>query len=228
MTSVRADDGSESDIPPLAVIAACDNGQERPEPVQIGVCQIDNGHATEPVTWLVRPGTPIAPVMTTRVHGFADADVADAPKLAEVWDSVSDVAGGRILVMHNARRILGMLADLPDPGLAGALDTLRLAQHRRVSVGNSYALVPLLAATGVDAGPGHRFERADWTVRATAGLFAHLAGLRPTVPFDVLADWCRADTPAGWADPLTPRPWPAVLREVPPLVLPNPAMGADR
>ncbi|HEY9475311.1 MAG TPA: 3'-5' exonuclease [Mycobacteriales bacterium] len=219
--------GAEAEVPPLAVLAACDNGQERPEPVQIAVCLLDRGRITEPVSWLVRPTEPIAPVMTTRVHGFADADVADAPGLGEVWVEVSDVVDGRPLVVHNAGRILGMLANLPDPGLLGVLDTLRLAERRGVSAGHSYALAPLLAATRVDAGPCHRFERAGWAARATAGLFVHLVGLRPPVPFEVLADWCHVDTPSGWAGALRPGSWPAVLCEVPPLVLPNPVLGGS-
>ncbi|HEX5493676.1 MAG TPA: 3'-5' exonuclease [Mycobacteriales bacterium] len=217
--------------PPAAVLAVCDNGRERPEPVQIGVCGLDAGRAGEPVTWLVRPTAPIAPVMTLRVHGLGDADVAGAPGLPEVWPQVSDVVGGRLLVVHNAGRILGTLAGLPDPGtagLAGVLDTLRLARHRRVSVGGSYALAPLIAATRVNATPVPRFERADWTALATAALFTHLVTLPPLVPFHILTTWCRADLPPGWPDPSTPEPWPTVLREAPPLALPNPAIGRDR
>ena len=221
----RGADGVVAEVPPVAVLAVCDNGRERPMPVQIAVCLLDRGRVGEPVSWLVRPTEPIAPVMTARVHGIADADVADAPDLGEVWAEVSDVVDGRPLVVHNAGRVLGMLGGLPDPGLLGVLDTLRLARRRRVSAAHSYALVPLLAATRVDVGSCHRFERADWAARAIAGLFVHLVGLRPPVPFPVLADWCHVDTPAGWAGALRPGYWPAVLCEAPPMSLPNPGLG---
>lgn len=217
-------DSPEIDAPPAVALAVCDNGQDRPEPVQLAVCHVDGGQRAEPVSWLVRPATPITALMTTRVHGIADTDVADAPTLDQVWPRVADAIAGRLLVVHHAGRVLRLLAGQPDPGPTAILDTLRLARRRRVIPGGSYALGPLLAAIGVDAGRRPHREQADWTAVATAALFAHLVTCRPRVPFAVLADWCRAV--AGWPTPLTPGSWPTVLREPTPIVLPNPALGA--
>lgn len=70
---------------------------------------------------LVRPSVPIEPAAAA-VHGLTDADLADAPRLADLWPRVRDAIRGARVVAYNAdfdRRMLAQSAaryDLKRPG----------------------------------------------------------------------------------------------------------------
>jgi CBS domain-containing protein len=49
---------------------------------------------------LVNPGMPI-PESATRIHGLADADVADAPTFADVAESLREILSGKVVVGHH-------------------------------------------------------------------------------------------------------------------------------
>lgn len=51
----------------------------------------------------VNPGVPI-PQEATAVHGITDADVADAPRFAEIAGDVQDLVDGAVLAGYNSRR----------------------------------------------------------------------------------------------------------------------------
>lgn len=58
----------------------------------------------------VNPGVPI-PQEATAVHGITDADVADAPRFAEIAGDVQDLVGGAILGSYNGRRYDTVILD---------------------------------------------------------------------------------------------------------------------
>jgi ATP-dependent DNA helicase DinG len=76
---------------------------------------------------LVRPSSPI-PRVVERLTGLADADLADAPRIAEVADRLAAALEGRTLVAHNADFERRFLARFVAPKLFDAryLDTLDL------------------------------------------------------------------------------------------------------
>ena len=180
----------------MVALAVCDNGQEPAEPVQIAVCPITpDGHAGEPVSWLVRPIAPVTTLMTTRVHGLTNAELRTAPPLAEGWAGVEEALGERTVVIHNARRALRILTGVADHLAARPLlDSMRLAARLNMGAGGSYALHPLLAAMRLDRRAPER-EGAEWLAHATATVFGHLIVNGPKVPFSVLASWCQPVPP---------------------------------
>jgi len=62
----------------------------------------DDGEVVEttPHSWLVNPQIPI-PRKVTEITGITDADVASAPRFAEIADEVFDLLSGSISVAHN-------------------------------------------------------------------------------------------------------------------------------
>lgn len=56
-----------------------------------------------PRTWRINPGIPI-PVESTKVHGIADEDVVDAPKLADLADEILGVLDGADFAGFNIGR----------------------------------------------------------------------------------------------------------------------------
>jgi DNA polymerase III, epsilon subunit and related 3''-5'' exonucleases len=183
-------------LPSLVALAVCDNGQEPAEPVQIAVCPITpDGHAGEPVSWLVRPVAPVTALMTTRVHGITNAELRTAPPLAEVWTQVVEALGDRTVVVHNARRALRILTEVADHLAARPLlDSMRLAARLHMNAGGSYSLRPLLSAAGLDRHVAE-VEAAEWLAHATATVFGHVVVHGPKVPFSVLASWCQPVLP---------------------------------
>lgn len=53
------------------------NGQQPPEIIEIAALPIDDGQLGPATTWLVKPRKPISPIVTRKVHGIRNADVAD-------------------------------------------------------------------------------------------------------------------------------------------------------
>jgi len=78
----------------FAVIDVEGNGQQPPEIVEIAIQPVDGlSMGAEPVVWLVRPERPIAPIVTRKVHGIRNADVADAPTWSEILPDVAAALG---------------------------------------------------------------------------------------------------------------------------------------
>jgi DNA polymerase III epsilon subunit-like protein len=160
----------------FAVIDVEGNGQQPPEIIEIAIEQIEGlSLSREPQVWLVKPERPIAPIVTRKVHGIRNADVADAPRWPDVAPDVAAALADRIPVAHNARVEYDVLRrHLPDWSPATVLDTLRLARAVWPGLG-TYGLDRLLDHAGIllreESGRRHR---AGFDVHATAPLFLTL------------------------------------------------------
>ncbi|MEL6646873.1 MAG: 3'-5' exonuclease [Pseudomonadota bacterium] len=78
--------------------------------VQIGAVRVMNGIkvAGEEISCYVNPGRPIPP-SSTRIHHVTDADVAQAPTIAEAGRQLYDFSKDAVLVAHNAPFDIGLL-----------------------------------------------------------------------------------------------------------------------
>ncbi len=75
--------------------------------LEIGIVTADgSGRPTGEWSSLVNPGRPVA---ATVVHGLTDADVADAPPIAEVLPRVTALLAWKVVVAHNAAFDVGFL-----------------------------------------------------------------------------------------------------------------------
>jgi len=141
----------------VVVIDVEGNGRRPPEIIEIAVLPMTTTHAATVAdlrTWLVRPVTPITGIVTSKVHGITNADVADAPLWTEVADDIVASISGRVMVAHHAaveNRVLG--AHLPgwEPPLV--LDTLRLAKTVWPDLPGGYGLDHLIAHTHLPPPP---------------------------------------------------------------------------
>jgi DNA polymerase III epsilon subunit-like protein len=199
----------------LVVVDVEGNGQQPPEIVELAAATITDGELRKPMSWLVKPARPISGLVTRKVHGITNADVADAPALAEIRAEVEALLAGRWMVAHNAHVEAELLArQLPNYQPAGILDTLRLA--RVLWPGRpSYGLDALIQQERLDpsAVTTSRRHRAAYDAWATAQLLLrlldaapatvaslrHLAELtlRPTAPTARKVD--QAQQPSLWS-----------------------------
>ncbi len=75
--------------------------------VEIGAARVVNGEIVDRFHAMVNPYRPIAP-RATEVHGYTDADVANAASFGEVFTQFRAFAGNDVLIAHN-----GMKFDVP-------------------------------------------------------------------------------------------------------------------
>lgn len=151
------------------------------EIVEIAAVRVRDWEITAEFHRMVKPRVPIAPE-AARVHGYREADVADAPFFEEIWPEFKAFAGDDVLVAHNGLLfdfpILGRMVKAlgePAPGLPGgafAYDTLPLARSLRLG---SAKLEHLAERFGVDKGTPHQ---ALWDVRTLAQVFRRLEAER--------------------------------------------------
>lgn len=138
------------------------------EIVEIGAALVEQGRVVETFHSLVRPDGPV-PASATEVHGYTDADLAAAPRFAEVWPRFRAFIGSRVLVAHNGQRF-----DVPVlRRLTGAVDlvffdTLPLA---RALSDQSAKLEALAERFGV---PLERAHHAQDDAVALAGVLTAL------------------------------------------------------
>ena len=70
--------------------------------IEVGAVRLTGGRIadTPPLRRLVRPDIPI-PAESTRIHGFTDAAVADAPRFPAVWPEVAGYFDNTVLIGHS-------------------------------------------------------------------------------------------------------------------------------
>ncbi|HEX9705136.1 MAG TPA: UvrD-helicase domain-containing protein [Gemmatimonadales bacterium] len=127
--------------------------------VEIGAARVTDGQVVARFRQLLRPGKAIS-ARATKVHGYSDQDVRDAPSFADVWPEFRSFVGADVLVAHNGqkfdvpvlRRLVGEVA--PTDGMEGLVfyDTLPLA--RSLAKGSA-RLADLATRFGIDPGRSH-------------------------------------------------------------------------
>jgi DNA polymerase III epsilon subunit-like protein len=182
-----------------AVVDVEGNGQQPPDLVELAAVPIIGGVIGEPVSWLVRPETPITS-FAKRIHGISNEAVADAPVFAAVQDEVLRALNAAALVAHNAHVDLGVLdRKLGDWKRPEVFDTLKLAR-RLLPDADNYKLGTLVNGFKLAEGlpDGLTPHRATYDVLVTARLFVRLATLPDTGPLSVEA--LRGGPPGGGED----------------------------
>ncbi|WP_460695629.1 3'-5' exonuclease [Nocardia thraciensis] len=187
----------------LAVVDVEGNGQNPPEIIEIALLAVDGPTTPDALrSWLIQPQRPVTPIVTRKVHGITNVDLADCPSWHEVNDEIDEALCGRVLVAHNAtieRKVLA--AHLPDWDPPMILDTLRLAKSVWRGL-DSYVLDKLI-------------ERGQLDVTAVAGQGYHRAGHDAWAAWQLLCaliadgelDWPELVAAAGLPDFLpTPEP----------------------
>jgi exodeoxyribonuclease X len=153
------------------------NGQQPPDLVEIAVVTITGGEIGQPRSWLVRPARPIT-AMARKFHRITDADVADAPVIAEVAGQITAELDGAVFVAHNAHVDLSVvMREIPGyRPVLGVADTLKLSRQIIAGLG-SYKLSALADAFGLSGSlpPGLRPHRAAYDALVCARLLRHLA-----------------------------------------------------
>jgi exodeoxyribonuclease X len=152
------------------------NGQQPPELVELAAVPVVDGVVGEPLSWLVRPETPIKH-FATRIHGLTNQDVTDCPPFEAVKVNVLMVLSHPALVAHNAH----VDVDVLQRKLTGwepheVFDTLRLA--RQLMPGqDSYRLGNLVESFKLAEGLPDDLSphRATYDALVAARLFVLLA-----------------------------------------------------
>lgn len=135
-------------------IETTDNHVDGAEIVEIAAVRVRDGMIVDEYCSLVRPDGHISPPARA-AHGISDAEVAGAPKFADIWPRFREFCGDDVLVAHN-----GFGFDFPilrrlGGGDAGSsvYDTLPLARSLQPT---SAKLGDLARRFGIDAGKSHR------------------------------------------------------------------------
>src|SRR6266849_10089932 len=126
------------------------------EVVEVGAVRVVGGEIVDRFHTLVKPYRPITPG-ATKLHGYTDAAVREAPSFAEVWPEFRAFIGDDVLIAHNGQHfdipVLRRLAAGRD-GVDSLVfyDTLPLV---RSLSSDSAKLEDLALRFGIDAGRAH-------------------------------------------------------------------------
>ncbi|MET8779046.1 3'-5' exonuclease [Nocardia sp. NPDC004654] len=188
----------------LAVVDVEGNGTTPPEIIEIAILPITarTVAASEMRSWLIRPKTPITPIVTRKVHGITNADVAECPAWSQVAPNIRAMLDERILIAHNAtveHKVLS--AHLPGWAPPIVLDTLRLAKAVWPGL-PGYGLDKLIDHTALDTAAlaDQGYHRAAYDTWAAWQLLRRLVD-DSGLDFDGIL---RTAAPAGFVSPLKP------------------------
>jgi exodeoxyribonuclease X len=162
------------------------NGQQPPDLVELAVVPIVGGVIGEPLSWLVKPETPIT-YFAHKVHGITNDAVAEAPVFDAIKPDVVHALTADGLIAHNAHVDVGVLRrKLGEWECPEVFDTLKLAR-RLLPDASNYKLGALvevfkLAENLPDELTPHR---ATYDVLVTARLFVRLATLPEREPLSL-------------------------------------------
>ncbi|MGH3936685.1 MAG: 3'-5' exonuclease [Pseudonocardiaceae bacterium] len=171
------------------------NGQQSPDLVELAAVPIVGGLIGEPMSWLVKPETPITP-FARKIHGISNVDVADAPVFADVMAELLDILDADALVAHNAHVDVGVLQrKLGDWECPEVFDTLKLAR-RLVPAQGRFRLGDLVEAFTLAEGLAEDLSphRATYDALVAARLFVLLATKASTL------EELRGNPPGGGED----------------------------
>jgi DNA polymerase III epsilon subunit family exonuclease len=126
------------------------------EIVEIGAARVEHGRVVDTFHALVRPVQSV-PASATAVHGYRDADLAEAARFDDVWPRFRSFVGDRVLIAHNAQRFDIPVLRRQAAGQDGSedlvfFDTLPLA---RALTEESATLEALVRRTGVTLERAH-------------------------------------------------------------------------
>lgn len=123
--------------------------------IEVGMVRIRQGEIVDKYHTMVNPGIPL-PLKIKRITGIDDADLADAPAIAEVISDVVDYIGNDAIVGHNISFDLGFLAAAHGLPLNNPhYDTVELARLLLPDA-VSYRLESLCSRLEIDTGGSHR------------------------------------------------------------------------
>ncbi|HJC69925.1 MAG TPA: AAA family ATPase, partial [Candidatus Brachybacterium intestinipullorum] len=181
---------------------------ERERIVEIAIVRADE-HGRPIDHWATRLN-PGIPMRATHVHGITDADVAGAPRFADLAVTIGTALQGAVVVAHNAEFDVAFLqsefarAGMPMPRFTSYCtlqgSTLYLPQLRRRSLGEC------CGALGV---PQHGAHSALGDAYAAAGLLGQYLALDARTGYDAPLTATRAlhgKAPAAPARPAAPAP----------------------
>lgn len=130
------------------------------EPVQLGLAVWRGGEPEHLFRSYVR-----APVRVTKaaraVHGIGDAELADAPQLADLWPEVKARLTGAVVVAHGSGTEKRFLRAFPFHGFGPWLDTLQLSRAVLPTLPD-HALGSVVSALGVEAEVRSLCPDSDW------------------------------------------------------------------
>jgi DNA polymerase III epsilon subunit-like protein len=166
----------------LVVVDVEGNGRTPPEIIEIATLATDTaaGDVTSEAdvrSWLIRPAAPITAIVTRKVHGISNAEVAARPAWSAVAGEVAAVLAGRVLVAHHAsveHRVRS--AHLPHWAPPAVLDTLQLTKRLWPGLAGGYSLSALTVHADIDPGEFESIgrHRAAYDTWCTWQLFARL------------------------------------------------------
>jgi len=160
----------------FVVVDVGGNGQQPPDLVELAAVPVVDGVIGEPVSWLVKPDSPIK-YFATRIHGLSNNDVADCPAFEAVKVDVLMALSHPAIVGHNAHIDLDVLSrKLTGWEPPEVFDTLKLA--RRLMPGMSgYRLGNLVESFNLAEGLPEDLSphRATYDALVAARLFVLLA-----------------------------------------------------
>jgi DNA polymerase III epsilon subunit-like protein len=171
------------------------NGQQPPDLVELAAVPIVGGIIGEPVSWLVKPETPIK-YFATRIHGLSSNDVADCPSFEDVKVDVLKALSHPALIAHNAHVDVDVLSrKLTGWEPPEVFDTLKLA-HRLEPGQESYRLGNLVETFKLAEGLPEDLSphRAVYDALVAARLFVLLATKAATL------EELRGESPRGGED----------------------------
>jgi len=157
----------------FAVIDVEGNGAHPPDLVEIAIVLVIAGRPQPARTWLVKPPAAIT-WRAKSIHQISNADVADAPPVADIEaDVVAVLAGADIVVGHQVWVDVDVITrSCPSWAPLPALDTLRLARSQYPDL-PSHKLGDLVQEFDLDPADGHA-HRAGHDTTVTARLLLHL------------------------------------------------------
>lgn len=75
----------------------------------VGVVAFEQGTPTDTVSLLIRPPGNLYDDFNTMIHGIDPSDTESAPEFPEVWEQITEMLGGRLVVAHNTAFDLSVL-----------------------------------------------------------------------------------------------------------------------